>query len=82
MAKIQIVELPVVSSNAKSVTIHIKINPPTGSVLIRAANTNNKPIKFHGPQQIGAVALNSAFVTVELADGATTWELQVRGYAF
>jgi hypothetical protein len=82
MAKIQTVELPV-PANAKTATLHVRIDPPTGSVLIRSAEgTNDKPTKFHGPQQIGAIPLTSKFVTVELADGAKGWELKVNAYTF
>jgi hypothetical protein len=74
------VELLAPPGVTKAVTIRVKITPPTGSVLIYGAPGYNKPIKFHGPQQVGSIATNSPIVKVEMVDGATAWEIETMGY--
>jgi hypothetical protein len=79
MVDIHEVEL-VIPPTAVAATIRVKVTPSKGAVLIFGAPLYDKPIKFHGPQQIGRIATTSPIIRVQMVDGALAWEIETRGW--
>jgi RecB family endonuclease NucS len=79
MSKIHEIEL-LIPPTAVGATIRIIITPPTGAVLVYGAPFTEKPIKFHGPQQIGSVATKGQKIRVEMVDCTATWEIETIGW--
>ena len=69
-----------IPDTATRVTIIVSITPPTGSVLIYPPGYEDYPYVFKGPKMSGEIRLSGPFVYVQLADGATAFQIQYLNY--
>jgi hypothetical protein len=69
-----------IPDTATRVTIIVTVTPPTGSVLIYPPGYQDYPYVFKGPKSSGEVRLSGPFVYVQLADGATAFNIQYLNY--
>ncbi len=69
-----------IPDTATRVTIIVTVTPPTGSVLIYAPGYEDYPYVFKGPKMSGEIRLSGPFVYMQLADGASAFNIQYLNY--
>jgi hypothetical protein len=57
-------------------TIIVTVVPPTGTVEIYTAGSEDSPVIFKGPKTAGEIRLNGPTAYVRLKNGATSYEVE------
>ena len=57
-------------------TIIVTVVPPTGTVEIYTAGSEDSPVIFRGPKTAGEIRLNGPTAYVRLKNGATSYEVE------
>ena len=64
----------------EAVKLKVRIEPPSGSLLIYAGPEYDNPVQVDGPEQIVEMATSSNIVYVQMIRGAESYEIETLGY--
>lgn len=64
----------------QSVKVKIRIDPPSGEVLIYGGPEYDDPIRATGPEQTVEIETNTCIVIVQKIRGAESYEIETLGF--